>query len=439
MCGIVGFIDKKNHLSKTQGEKIIKEMIKSLRHRGRDDEGFFAHNNVYLGQARLSIIDLTASGHQPMISSSEKTVTVFNGEIYNFLNTKNILQANKKFQTNCDTEILLNAYEQWGLEKSLAYHKGMFAFGLLDKEKNQLHLSVDRFGIKPLYYINNKNFFAFASEIKALLKIPGVKAELNRSGLEEYLIFRHLAGKNTLFKNIFKLSPANYLSIDLRNYNFTQKQYWRLSKHKINNNNYHKLISNLLNASIKEHLIADVPVGLQLSGGVDSSLVASLASKQSKKNIHSFSIGLKDKNWNEFFYSQKVAKKIKTQHHQLLFSEKQFCSLLPKLTYHLDEPMDHSHSIPMYLLAKYARNKVKILLSGEGADEIFGGYKKYKNIDSRSNDRDIINLSAFGDKNILSQVIKVPFKNKFVGHEKILKEYKHLKPFDKLSILDQKI
>jgi asparagine synthase (glutamine-hydrolysing) len=199
------------------------------------------------------------------------------------------------------------------------------------------------------------------------------------------------------------------------------------------------MILELINGSVKEHLIADVPVGLQLSGGVDSSLVASLAAKISRGNFHSFSIGLQDSTWNEFKYSQAVAKKIRSKHHQLIFTEKQFCSLLPKLTYHLDEPMDHSHSIPMYLLSKYARKKVKILLSGEGADEIFGGYKKYRKIIPGITDREIINLTSFGDRKVLKQVTKINFRDRFPERERILKNCRGCQPFDKLSVFDQKV
>src|SRR3989344_74380 len=215
MCGIAGFIDKQNQLNQANKQKIIKQMMQKLEHRGQDDVGFFIKNNIVLGHARLSILDLTKRGHQPFLSADKKIVLTYNGEIYNFLELNKILAKKYSFKTTSDTETLMNGYQEWNL-KSLNKFKGMFAFGIYDQLNKTLTLAVDRFGIKPLYYINNNNFFAFASEIKALFCLPGVKAELNTDALGEYLLYRCTAGADTLFQKIKRLCPAQCLQYNVK-------------------------------------------------------------------------------------------------------------------------------------------------------------------------------------------------------------------------------
>src|SRR3989344_1417237 len=221
MCGIAGFIDKKKVLKSEAGKVRLKLMLQTIKHRGRDDRGFFINDNIYLGHNRLSIIDLSQQGHQPMLSTDQQQAITFNGEIYNFGETKKALHKNYSFKTQTDAEVILAAYRQWGLKRSLEKHQGMFAFALYDGSKNKLFLALDRFGIKPLYYINLKNFFFFASEIKALLTTPEVKAKLNSDKLSEFLMFRHLAGKHTLFRDIYRLEPGQFISIDLSKFKLT--------------------------------------------------------------------------------------------------------------------------------------------------------------------------------------------------------------------------
>lgn len=439
MCGVIGFVDKKGNLSESEKLRLIRRMRKAVSHRGKDSKGECLYGNMALGHARLSILDTSPRGRQPMTGADGNTTITFNGEIYNFQKIKGALEKKTRFRTNTDTEVILAAYENWGV-RALEKLRGMWAFALHDRKRNELFLSVDRFGIKPLYYINTARFFAFASEIKALLLLPGVKAELNTRALSEHLLFRSIAGRETLFNGIYKLLPAEYALFDLKTHELIAKTYWRLFKKKLQLKNPKRQLEMLLEKSVAEHLIADVPVGVQLSGGVDSSLVAAIARERKETNLHSFSIGLRDKNWNEFDYSKLVAKRLRTIHHELLFSERDFVRLLPFLTYHMDEPIGHSHSVPMYLLARFARRRVKALLSGEGADEVFGGYRRYEKLleDGHSlTNRELVSLSCFGNENLMHRAIKTDFAKAYDARLALLKNSpKHWSIFDKVSFLD---
>ena len=441
MCGIAGFIDKKGVLNpSSSGKKLVQTMVKTIEHRGRDDSGYFHNKNLYFGHTRLAIIDLTSRGHQPMLSQNKKLVITYNGEIYNFQSTKKKLKKDYSFTTATDTEVLLRAYEKWGFIESLSKHKGMFAFALFDQSNQNLYLAIDRFGIKPLYYLNNDHFFAFASEIKALLTLPRIIPKLNEQKLEEYMSFRYLSGEQTLFQNIFKLEPAQWLRIHTKNNSFSRGTYWSLKKKRLSSRMTHEQqLQKILQKSVKEHLITDAPLGLQLSGGVDSSLIAAFAARIKKKQFHSFSIGLKDQSWNEFKYSKIVSRKLKTIHHQYKFTELDFCKLLPKLTYHMDEPISHSHSVPMFILAKKARQTVKVLLTGEGADEIFGGYSRYEPlVAGKPSNQEIIMAAQFGNPKTLQEILNHRLSDKFPLRKKIISAYSNMNIFDRVSMLDQK-
>lgn len=433
MCGIVGVVDKKRRLPEEELQKLIRDMRETLIHRGDDNHGEYVENNVALGHARLSFLDPSPRGAQPM--RTEHAAIIYNGEVYNFAEVKKEL-AGIEFKTNTDTEVILRGYEKWGAE-ALSKFKGMWAFAILDKRRDSLFLSLDRLGIKPLYYINNADFFAFASEIKALLLLQNVKAELNDNALPEHFLFRYIAGRETLFKGIYKMLPAEYGIYDFENQTFTRSTYWRLTKKDAPRNPKEELKA-LLKKSVSEHLIADVSVGVQLSGGVDSSLVAALAREEKKTGLHSFSIGLKDKHWNEFDFSQTVAKKLGTEHHELLFSEKEFCKALPLLTYHMDEPIGHSHSVPMYLLARFAREKVKALLSGEGADEVFGGYRRYESIlEKKHNAKELVGLAKFGDEHTLNRATTANLTHAYDSRLSLVKKTpENWSDTDRLSYVD---
>lgn len=424
MCGIAGFIDKKNKFSAAEKNKLAEKMIKTMRHRGRDDEGFYVKGKVCLAHARLSILDLSPAGHQPFFSADKKIALTFNGEIYNFLELNKELEKNYKFKTACDTETLMNAYREWGTD-ALNRLKGMWALAVYDRNQNVLDLAIDRFGIKPLYYFNDENIFAFASEIKTLLCIPSVKACLNKKYLSEYLLYRYITGEQTLFKGIRQFNPGQRIRYDLKTGALKSRLYYEPKKIKLprNEHDLKKEFLGIINKSVSQHLLSDAPLGLQLSGGVDSSLIAALSSGQKKKNFHSFSIGLKRPGWNEFKYSRLVAKKLKTIHHELYFTEQDFCELLPKLTYQMDEPINHLHSVPMYILSRAARKHVKVLMSGEGADEIFFGYKRYKKIAAKRkiNEQELIDLARFGDSAALRKITKADFSKANERRSKIIK------------------
>lgn len=435
MCGITGFVDKKNKFARKQRISIIESMLDSIEHRGRDDKGFYADGKIVIGHCRLSILDTSQAGKQPFFSLKKDKVLSYNGEIYNFLKLNEILKNDYKFKSSCDTETLLHAYEKWGID-SLIKLKGMFAFSLYDKNINSFFLAIDRFGIKPLYYLDNDEFFVFSSEIKAILKFPSVKVKINENVIGEQLLYRSISGGLTLIKNIKKLEPAHYFKLNIKTGKKKIKKYYSVKKRLIQEKSIKKDIVNLLFKSVGEHLIADVPVGLQLSGGVDSSLIAAIATQIKKQRFHTFSIGLKMAGWNEFKYSRQVAKKFKTKHHELYFNEKDFCELLPVLTYYLDEPINHPHSIPMYILSKYARDKVKVLISGEGADEVFFGYKRYAILfkDNSLNEKKIIESSQFLKISEAKKVFRGQLKNLYSFRKKITIKYKNL--FDKLFYYD---
>jgi asparagine synthase (glutamine-hydrolysing) len=420
MCGIVGFLDKKNLLADTQKKELLEKMVLAIDHRGRDDRGVYVDGQVALGHTRLSILDLSKNGAQPFFNDEVDAVLSYNGEIYNYLEINQVLKKKYKLRSNCDTETLFYAYLE---EESICLDKfkGMFAFSLYNKQKYKITLVVDRFSIKPLYFVNTPDWLAWSSEIKALLLLPGFKAELAEENLLEYFLFKQVSGKNTLFKNIERVLPAQVVDFDLNTHEVKKSFYWQLKEKNFSRVDYKKVLKEKLETSVKEHLLSDVPVGVQLSGGVDSSLVTALACKY-KKNINTFSIGLANEQWNEFKYSRLVAEKYQTNHHEIIFTEKDFANYLPKLTYFYDEPISHSHSVPMYILAEKARKSVKVLLSGEGADEVFFGYKRYLEFfNNQEKKQDILFSNAYGNQATIAKILLVKNNQPFTYREELLK------------------
>jgi asparagine synthase (glutamine-hydrolysing) len=396
MCGIAGFIDKKNRLSKDERLSLLHRMLDSIEHRGKEDRGTFIDGPINLGHTRLKIIDLSNNGHQPM--ESPEAVLTFNGEIYNHQEIRASLL--KSLQSTSDTETLFHAWNTWG-ESSLDMLRGMFSIAVFNKKKLELSLIVDRFGIKPLYYLDTPDVFAWSSEIKSFHALPNFTFNLNKEVLYEHLAFRSIAGKETLLEKVNKMLPGQLLIFDLKQDAEKTKYYWHLPENPQGPSD----IKELLHASVKEHLLSDVPYGVQLSGGLDSSLIGSIIKAQTSSPFHSFSIGLADPAWNEFKYSQEVAGILETQHHEILFSEAGFCDNLLLATYHHDEPINHPNTVPMLLLARAARPFVKVLLSGEGADEIFGGYKRYLPLHQGEITSDSLLMSnSFNSPELLSRV-----------------------------------
>lgn len=439
MCGIVGFFDKKKRLDESEKHLLLLAMLEKIAHRGNDAQGTFIEGDVAFAHARLSIIDLSSLGNQPMKSDKSRLHLSYNGEIYNHRDIRKELEGKYPFRSQSDTETLLYGYEEWGAQ-ILSKIKGMFAFSFYNATTEEIFLAIDRFGIKPLYYIDSPDWFAWSSEIKALQALPGVSLSLDKSQLPEYLLFRSLAGQQTLFLGVKKLLPSEFISFQLKTKEPVIKRYWELTAHQTSIEGSHEAaILGALEKSVSEHMLADVPVGIQLSGGVDSSLIGSLVRKNISPNeeLHSFSIGLAEPEWNEFPYSRLMAERLNTTHHELVFTEEDFCKALPTATYYYDEPINHSHSVPMMLLAEEANKYVKVLMSGEGSDEIFGGYRRYLSlVDNKTlNNKELILSNAFSSPQEVIALTKCASLN-FPYREKLMEISRAEDPLFQLGYYD---
>ena len=374
MCGIAGIVGKFDEAS---GESLIKKMLKVIEHRGPDSNGFWVRDGFAFGMQRLSIIDI-AGGDQPIWSNCGVGI-VFNGEIYNFKRLRKLLeQEDIAFKTHSDTEVILQLYLKKGIE---AIHdlEGMFGICLYDPRIEKVYLIRDRLGVKPLYYCHNDKNFLFGSEIKSILEALPQKPDVNDQAVWDYLTLRYVPAPETIWKNIHKLEPGHYLEYDLKHKNFSVVKYWSVNFHseKIQKNrNYEKEFETLFLEAVEKRLLAsDVPVGILLSGGLDSSCVAAAAIELGHKNFHTFSIGFEDeKEFSELGYAKQVAEHIGSTHHEITISQKQFVDFIDEFVWHTDEPIADLASVPLYYVSKLASEHVKVVLSGEGADEILAGY-----------------------------------------------------------------
>lgn len=376
MCGICGIYNLNSNTSIDRN--LITRMAEKLVHRGPDAQGIMVDTDVALGHRRLSIIDLSAAGQQPMYNEDKTVSIVFNGEIYNFLEWREyLIKKGHKFQSKTDTEIIIHLYEEFGVD-CLEKLRGMFAFAIWDKNKKRMFLARDRVGKKPLVYTFCNNSFYFASEIKSLLEVPGLSRELDYDALLRYLTFVFVPYPYTMFKNIRKLPPASYMLIE--NGRETIRQYWHIEPQKVSHNNTELCdqLINLFDESVRLRLISDVPLGAMLSGGVDSSSVVAFARKYSQGPIKTFSVGFEseEKKDPEFPYAQMVSEKFGTEHYPILVKP-DLLNLLPKVLQYFDEPCANYTMLHDYMLAKEIRKHVTVVLSGDGGDEIFGGYKSY--------------------------------------------------------------
>ncbi|MBN2019735.1 MAG: asparagine synthase (glutamine-hydrolyzing) [Sedimentisphaerales bacterium] len=369
MCGIAGF--------NWEDPILIGQMAETLKHRGPDDRGAYVDDRVSLGHTRLSILDLSQKGHQPMCFRDY--VIVYNGEIYNFLEIRNELESiGYKFTSGTDTEVILAAYFRWGASCVTKFN-GMWAFCIYDREKQTLFLSRDRFGIKPLYYYFDGRRFIFASELKAIKK-HGIPLEIDTAGLNFYFYQKYIGGESTIYKNCRKLKPSENLLFELNPRRITISKHFNLEA-EIRKWSYVSVgerleaVEEVLKDAVLNRLIADVPVGSFLSGGVDSSLISAIIS-QSKKDFDTFSIGFRDESYNELEYSKIVAEHIKTSHHCEYMDVSE--GIIQKVISEMDEPFGDSSVFPTYLLSRITRQKVTVSLSGDGGDEVFGGYDTYK-------------------------------------------------------------
>ena len=375
MCGFVCLINKDK---KNADPGILKKMADTIHHRGPDEDGIFIDKNLGFYHKRLSIIDISA-GQQPM--TFDDCTIVLNGEIYNYVELrKGLIEKGHKFKTTSDTELILRLYLELG-EDFVHILNGMFAFIIYDKRKHKLFIARDHFGIKPLYWYNNENLMLFGSEIKALLAHPALKAAHHEENLYEYLIFQFIMGETTMFRDILKILPGHYISINLRTDKVKDTKYWEpdFSLDPYHTEEYFILeLRKILEETIYQQMRSDVPIGTYLSGGIDSSLVTILASKVYGNGIKSFTGAFNEgPEYNELEYARVAAKSAGAELHEIFPTEQEFIDVLPTLIYHLDEPVAGPGLFPQYMVSKYASNHVKVILGGQGGDEIFGGYARY--------------------------------------------------------------
>ena len=375
MCGITGKI----YYSKDKQikENEIRAMNEKIKHRGPDDEGVYIDKNIGLGHVRLSIIDLSSAGHQPMSNEDESIYITYNGEIYNFKELRVELEnKDHKFKSNTDTEVIIHLYEEYGTE-CLQYLRGMFAFVIYDKKKDIIFAARDRIGKKPLKYYSDPSCFIFASELKAILVNSEVKREIDFESMSSYLALGYLVSPYTGFVGIKKLPPGHFLVI--KNGNITIQRYWNLDfskKLNLSLNDWKEVVLEKIEESVKIRMISDVPLGAFLSGGIDSSAVVALMARNSNKPIKTFSIGFREKKYNELPFAKIIAEKFKTDHTEIVVKPKAI-EILPQLIYQYEEPYADSSAIPTFYVSKATRQYVKVALNGDGGDENFVGYPRY--------------------------------------------------------------
>lgn len=375
MCGIVGIINKNRQPVEAA---ILARMAETLKHRGPDDEGAFIEGHIGLYHKRLSIIDLV-SGHQPMTDGP--LTVVFNGEIYNYVELREELKhAGHEFHTTSDTEVILKMYAEYGVE-AIPKLNGMFAFLLYDQAKNRLIVTRDHFGIKPLYYYSDEQHLLFASEIKALLQHPAVTAAADQDSIQEYITFQYVIGEETLFQGIRNVLPAHYQVIDLESMRVRTVRYWE-SKFAIDTHHTEEYfiytLRQLLEDAVKMQIRSDVPVGTYLSGGIDSSVVTMLASKYYQGRLKTFTGGFHEgPEFDETAYAREVAAASNSEMFVIYPTDLEFIDCLPRLIYHMDEPGAGPGLFPQYMVSRLASKEVKVVLGGQGGDEIFAGYVRY--------------------------------------------------------------
>jgi len=381
MCGIAGILSKGNLNTK----ELLNNFLKMLKHRGPNAKGYFidSKENLHIGLAhtRLSIIDLSESATQPMCNENEDIHIVFNGEIYNYKELRKKLIKKHKFKSNSDTEVILHLYEEKG-ENLLKYLRGMFALAIWDSKEKKLFLARDRFGIKPLYYSYSDDFFVFTSEIKAILKTNLIKKELNKNSIAFFLLNGYIPAPNTIYKNIFSLEPGHYMTINKRR--ITKKSYYNLENVFLRSENISeekaiKKIHNFLVDSVKYHLISDVPIGIFLSGGIDSSAIVALSRETKQKELKTISVVFPGTAYDESKYAKIIADKFKTEHTEVEVGSKDIRKHIKKFFYYMDQPtVDGINSYFVSLAA--SKLKLKVALSGLGGDEIFCGYPSFSQL-----------------------------------------------------------
>lgn len=472
MCGICGFIQTRP--IGPESEELILAMRDAMAHRGPDGAGERRGERYALGHRRLSIVDLSAAATQPMSNEDGRVWVTFNGEIYNHLPIREELIARGHvFHSRSDTEVLVHGWEEWGADL-LGRLNGMFAFVIADERTGQTFIARDRLGIKPLYYFQAEGVFAFASEVKGLLEHPQCPRRMRHDVLGEQLLFRNIAGERTLFDGIYELDPGCYLVME-RDLKPRIQRYWQVEANgECGGDPDYERFQSELRAAVDRWMMSDVPVGSQLSGGVDSSIITRLSADLSPYRMKSFSIGFSLAAYNEFPYSNLVAKAVGTDHRPILAEESDFERQLDRLVELMDVPVDHPNSLLLYLLCVRAREEVTVLLTGEGADELLCGYTRYSYFDqvyrkfqripgllhravgalppgalperlrrlgewSRRGPLGMAVMnSAFGSRKLLAS-LNEPHALDLSVRENMLKRFAHLHPLDALLRLDQQV
>lgn len=401
MCGITGFFAN----STLHEHPAIESMTNAIRHRGPDDEGYWSDPKlgVHLGHRRLSILDVSPLGHQPMISRHQRFVLTFNGEIYNYRSlARELVAVGHTFNGSSDTEVMLAAFEEWGVQPAVEKFNGMFAFGLWDRREHSLYLARDRMGEKPLYYGWNEGMFLFASELKALRAHPGFRPSVDRDSAALALRYSYIPSPWSIYRNIFKLCPGTLLGLSLQHmsavptaftpqacaptHSLRPRYFWNPAglisqpppqRFRGSLDDATSALDSLLHEAVGMRMVSDVPIGAFLSGGIDSSTVVALMQRQSTEQIKTFSIGFHDRAFNEAGYAKKVATHLGTYHTELYATPRDILDVIPLLPTLYDEPFSDSSQIPTYLVSKLCSQSVTVSLSGDGGDELFGGYDRY--------------------------------------------------------------
>jgi len=381
MCGITGFFSLQQNFS----ESALKQITQAISHRGPDADGFFYDGVCGLGHRRLSILDLSSGANQPMQSHNKRYWMAYNGEVYNYRELAK--QVDTPLRTTSDTEVMLELFSKIHL-KSVYQFNGMFAFGIYDKEAQELFVVRDRIGVKPLYYYWNGQDFAFASELKALLNLPNFQKELNETAISCFLHLGYIPAPHSIYKHIYKLSAGSWLRVskdglhENKFWNINEKVYDTATQERLTLLNRlpeaKQQLKKLLHSSVNYRLISDVPVGVFLSGGIDSSLVAAIATQEANTKMQTFSIGFHENKFNEAPYAKAVAQALGTRHNEFIVSVEEAKKIIPQLIDIYDEPYADSSAIPTLLLSRLARQQVKVVLGGDGGDELFLGYGMYQ-------------------------------------------------------------
>jgi asparagine synthase (glutamine-hydrolysing) len=379
MCGIAGFVSARSF--ETPG-KVLERMTEVIHHRGPDQNGYYRDALASLGHLRLSIIDLS-TGQQPMCNEDGSRWIVYNGEVFNHRALRPALEnAGHVYKSRCDTETILHAYEEYGTS-CVSHFRGMFAFAIWDKNARRLFCARDRMGIKPFYYYWDGKLFAFASEIKALLEHPAISAAIEESAIPEYLAFGYLSDERTFFRGIKKLMPGHVLvlSVDGETPRLSIEQYWDVPYYADmedrSDESWIREFRQRLEETIEIRLMSDVPLGMFLSGGLDSSAIAALMGRMAPQKVKTFAVGYQEESYSELGYARRVAERLGTDHHEIVVGMDDFMNAVPRLVWHEDEPIFWPASVSLYFVSKLAQQHVKVVLTGEGSDELLAGYDRY--------------------------------------------------------------